>query len=373
MIAFANLRVLIVGPLPPPSGGMANQTLQLRDLLAKEGATVELVQVNAPYRSMWAGRVRGLRAVARLLPYLVMLWRAMGRADVAHVMANSGWSWHLFAAPAIWIGWLRGTPVVVNYRGGYAGDFLARSARRVRFSMRRAARLIVPSGYLQAIFAEHGMVADIVPNIVDTDRFNPGGRPPASTPTVLVARNLEAVYDNASALQALVQLRQSVPEVRLIIAGSGPEEARLKTLADELHIIDRVTFTGRVEVADMAALYRVASVVLNPSRVDNMPNSVLEALAAGVPVVSTRVGGVPCIVEHERTALLIEPGAPAEMAAALLRVLTQPGLHARLREAGLDAAQQYTWARVRPCLLKVYQEAISKYSPSATLNSGVGS
>ena len=93
----------LVGPLPPPSGGMANQTRQLARLLAEAGVPVELVQVNTPYRPSGSHRCAVVRAVFRLLPYLVRLWRCAGRVDVMHVMANSGWAWHLFAAPAIWI------------------------------------------------------------------------------------------------------------------------------------------------------------------------------------------------------------------------------------------------------------------------------
>jgi hypothetical protein len=83
------LKIGLIGPLPPPSGGMANQTRQLARLLAEAGMAVEVVQVNAPYRPGWIERVRGLRAMFRLLPYLVHLWRCAGRVDLFHVMANS--------------------------------------------------------------------------------------------------------------------------------------------------------------------------------------------------------------------------------------------------------------------------------------------
>lgn len=364
------MRVALIGPLPPPSGGMANQTLQLQRLLQEEGVVVELVQINASYRPQWIGGVRGLRAVARLLPYLATLWRALGRADVVHLMANSGWSWHLFSAPAIWIGRLRGTPVVVNYRGGFAGDFLARQAPWVRFSMRRAARLIVPSGFLQAVFAEHGMAADIVPNIVDIGRFNPGEEFVALSSVILVTRNLEPIYDNASAINALVLVKGRIPEAKLIVAGSGPEEVRLKQLAASLNLTDSVSFTGRVDTADMPSLYRSARVALNPSLVDNMPNSLLEALAAGVPVVSTRVGGVPYMVEHEKNALLVEPGAVVGMAEAIVRILTEPELAKRLRVAGIEAAQIYTWPNIKPRLFKVYVEVVLHHRQSASMKPG---
>jgi hypothetical protein len=93
-MSFSGLRVALVGP-PPPAGGMANQTRQLAELLRQEGASVELVQVNAPYRPAWIGRVQGLRAVARLLPYGFGLWSAAGRADIS---ARNGQLW-LVVAP----------------------------------------------------------------------------------------------------------------------------------------------------------------------------------------------------------------------------------------------------------------------------------
>ncbi|MBU1979293.1 MAG: redoxin domain-containing protein, partial [Gammaproteobacteria bacterium] len=108
------IRIALVGPLPPPYGGMANQTRQLAELLRGEGVAVELTRVNAPYRPTWVEPLRGVRALFRLLPYLARLWAAAGRNDLFHIMANSGWSWHLHAAPAIWIAKLRGKVVVVN-------------------------------------------------------------------------------------------------------------------------------------------------------------------------------------------------------------------------------------------------------------------
>lgn len=359
MNALAGMRIGLVGPLPPPAGGMAMQTRQLAELLQAAQARVTVVQSNAPYRPAFVGRWPGLRAVARLAPYLLALWRTAGRSDVMHLMANSGWSWHLFAAPAIWVGWLRGVPVVVNYRGGEAGSFLARSGRLVRLSLRRASRLVVPSGFLHELFSRHGYVADIVPNIVSLDRFSPGGPKPAA-PQLVVARNLEALYDNATALRAFAIVRAQHLDARLTVAGTGPLEADLKALAASLGVADAVTFCGRIDRDQMADLLRSSHVALNPSLADNMPNSVLEALASGVPVVSTRVGGVPYIVADEQTALLVPPGNEQAMAQAVLRLLDDPALSQRLSMAGLQLVQQYTWGQVGPRWASVYASSCAK-------------
>ena len=363
--SFAGLRVALVGPLPPPAGGMANQTRQLSELLRAAGAQVELVQTNAPYQPAWAGRVPVLRAAFRLLPYAAGLWRAAGRADVCHVMANSGWSWHLFAAPAIWIARARGVPVIVNYRGGEAATFLQRSQALVRWSMKRCAALAVPSGFLAEVFQRFGIASQVVPNIVDLQRFRPraADAAPRAGVRLLVARNLEPIYDNATALRAFALLRR--PDAALTVAGSGPQLAELQALAAQLGVADRVTFTGRLDRDAMAAAYRQADVLLNPSLVDNMPNSLLEAMASGVPVVSTDVGGVPFIVTHERTALLVPAASPEAMAAAVARLLDEPGLAPALRAAGLAEAARYTWPQVAPRLAAVYRAAVAASGSSA--------
>ncbi|MET0266178.1 MAG: glycosyltransferase [Duganella sp.] len=351
---IAGLRLALVGPLPPPSGGIANQTLQLARLLREAGAKVELVQVNPPY-PRWVARLRGLRALQRLPSYMWRLWHVAGRVDLLHVMANSGWSWHLFAAPAIWIGWLRGAGVIVNYRGGEAQAFLQRRAALVRLTQQRAHALIVPSAFLADLFQLHGMRAHIVPNVVDLARFQPAPAGTQRGASILVARHLEALYDNASAIRALMLLRRSVPGACLTICGEGPERTRLEQLAEALQLQDVVHFTGKTSHEQMAALYRQADLLLNPSLADNMPNSVLEAWASGVPVVSTRVGGIPYLIHEGEDGLLVAPGDVAAMASAMQALLTDQALAGRLAGRGLAKAQRHAWVHVAPLLLAQYR------------------
>jgi len=349
----------LVGPLPPPSGGMANQTRQLARLLDRAGFHVELVQVNPPYFPKWIGHVRGIRALFRLVPYLFGLWRSAGRVDLFHVMANSGWAWHLFAAPAVWAARMRGKPVVVNYRGGGAEEFLAKQVRWVRPTLTRAAALIVPSGFLQAVFAGHGIHADVVPNIIDLTRFQPG-HPSRDGPHIVVTRNLEEIYDIPTAIQAFARIRARHAEARLTVAGSGPCLASLQALCEEERVAESVRFTGQLDNERVADLYREADLLLNPSRVDNMPISLLEAMASGVPVVSTNVGGIPYMVQDGTSALLVPPQDPAALAQAALRIVEDPDLGARLRRAGLEAAQAYSWDRVRPRLIGIYGACLGR-------------
>lgn len=355
----APFRLALVGPLPPPFGGMANQTKQLAELLRAEGVDVDVVRVNTPYRPAWVGRLPGLRALFRLAPYLYQLWVAAGRCDVFHVMANSGWSWHLFAAPAIWIAKARGKPVVLNYRGGEAEEFFARAFTWVKPSLRKVDVVIVPSGFLGGVFGKRNIDTRIVPNIVNLELFAPSGR--TGEPIhILVARNLERLYDNASALRAFALVLKAHPTARMTVAGSGPEREALGLLARNLGVDHAVTFAGRVANNEMALLYRTASIALNPSLADNMPISILESLASGVPVVSTNVGGIPFLVKDGATALLVRPGDPEAMAAACLRLLADCELAERLSEAGKALSRDFAWEQIRGKLFAVYTEALGR-------------
>ena len=204
----------------------------------------------------------------------------------------------------------------------------------------------------------------MVPNIIDFSRFfalNEAGAPECGlAQSLLVARNLERIYDNATALQAFKIIHDALPLSHLTIAGTGPELARLTELTHTLGLKQAVTFTGRVDNADMPGLYHSADIMLNPTLADNMPISILESLASGVPVVSTDVGGIPFLVRHEQTALLVPQKDPAAMANAVLALLRNPEQLASMRKAGVELVSQYTWPHVRQRLLAVYAGVLAR-------------
>jgi glycosyltransferase involved in cell wall biosynthesis len=121
-----------------------------------------------------------------------------------------------------------------------------------------------------------------------------------------------------------------------------------------------VTFTGNLDNVEIGRLYESADLLLNPSLADNMPISILEALASGVPVVSTNVGGVPHVVANGETALLVDPGDVEQMANEALSILGDERLAKKLMENGLRHVRQFEWPSVRLKLIDVYRMALSR-------------
>lgn len=352
------LRLGLVGPLPPPNGGMAMQTQQLGSLLAEEGVDVHFVQTNAPYSPAFIVHLPIIRALFRLIPYIFRVWALAGRVEVIHLMANSGWSWQLFSAPVIWVGWMRNTPVIVNYRGGGAGEYFQKSFSRIKPSLKKAYGIAVPSTFLGEVFAGCGFSTVTIPNIVNLDRFRP--RSPqhhSENYTLIVTRNLESIYAIDTAIHTVDLLKSTIPNIRMLIAGSGPQENELKGLVTELGLDGIVQFVGRLGRDEIIDFYQNADVMLNPSSVDNMPNSILESMASGVPVVSTNVGGIPYMVDDEVTALLVAPANPEAMASAVRRLYNSHGLTHEISCAGIKEVQKYSWSAIKDLWLKMYFDA----------------
>ena len=356
-----NLNVALVGPIPPPAGGMANQTRKLRQFLQQENCICQMVATNAPYRPAWAGKLPGFRAVFRLYPYLFTLNKACKKADVMHVMANSGWSWHLFAAPAIVIARWNKIPVIINYRGGYAETFFQQSWFWVNKTLSKVQGVIVPSQFLQDVFAKWQVDADVVPNVLDTQLFSFQPKPTVAVePHIMVARNLEQIYDVASAINAFALIIKHFPKAKLSVAGSGPELQTLQQLVAQLELSEQVDFTGRLTVDQMAALYHQADISINPSVVDNTPNSVIESLACGTPVATTNVGGIPKLVSDQHDALLVEPARPEQMAEAVIKILSNNDLRQHLIDNGQQTTEKFHWQNVKQVLSQHYQAAVGR-------------
>jgi glycosyltransferase involved in cell wall biosynthesis len=216
---------------------------------------------------------------------------------------------------------------------------------------------VVPSRFLEEIFGRHGLSAEVLPNYVDLGRFAEVAAR-SGRPRIVVTRNLEPIYRVHDAVEVFRRVRERWPEAELVIAGEGSERPALERRAREVGLTG-LRFLGRVDNARIAEVYQGADVMLNPTGVDNMPVSVLEAFAAGVPVVSTCAGGVPFLVEDGVNGLLADVGDVSGLTALVNRVLGEPSLGAKLASAGRESAAAFALERVTAAWRDLYREECS--------------
>jgi glycosyltransferase involved in cell wall biosynthesis len=146
------------------------------------------------------------------------------------------------------------------------------------------------------------------------------------------------------------------PDAELTLVGSGPEERRLRALAAELRL-ERVTFAGRVNPDDIAHAYAAHDIYLQTPNIDNMPTSIIEAYASGLPVVSTEAGGVPAILTHGVHGLLAPLNDHEALAARVLQLLGYPHQAGQMARAAREVSRSCTWSAVRQQWLDVYRSA----------------
>src|SRR5262249_20846903 len=214
--------------------------------------------------------------------------------------------------------------------------------------------IVAPSGYLVDVFAKFGLAARSIFNVIDSRRFSYRQRRQLR-PVFLSNRMLEPLYNVGCTLRAFALIQQRYPEASLTVAHDGVCRPALEQLARELQLRN-TRFIGSVPQDRMGELYDAADVYLTSPNLDCMPGSLLECFAAGLPVVATRAGGIPYILTHEQTGLLVPCDDHEAMAAAAVRLLEDDALVVRLTNNARRELEQYGWPRVRTKWLGVYRE-----------------
>jgi glycosyltransferase involved in cell wall biosynthesis len=312
----------------------------------------------APFDRLLA--ISGVRTAATQLCYWPLLWRELKRADVVHLFSASYSGFLLSTLPAVLASRVLGKPLVLNYHSGAAPDHLERS-RLARTVLRDVAHVnVVPSPFLQEIFERFGIAATVVFNCIDPAPFDYRPRTPLR-PHLISTRNFDALYNVGCTLRAFARVQARHHDATLAVIGGGPQERQLRELAASLQL-RHVTFLGRVAPESMPQHYRAADIYVQTPSIDNMPLSVLEAFASGLPVVSTNVGGVPTILQHGRHGLLAADNDDEGIAARLLDLLANPERARELASAAHDSCRAYEWSRVRDGWLAAYQQALTTSS-----------
>lgn len=185
---------------------------------------------------------------------------------------------------------------------------------------------------------------------------------PADAKVILCVGRLSREKAQSDFIQAAAHIRTANPrrKIRFVIAGEGPDRYMLRDLVKSFRLDDWVIFGG--QIADLSPYYTLADVAVLPSHSEGSPNVLLEAMASGLPIVATAVGGVPEIVQHEREALLVQKKNPSALARAIERLFDDPALCARLSDAARETSLAYTPESYRDSILTLYHRCLADRS-----------
>jgi len=362
----SRIRVLIVGPSLDILGGQAVQAKRLLDGLATSGVVeASFLAVNPRLSGFWGRcqRVKYVRTMVNSIAYFATLLRRVPQSDVVHAFSASYFSYLLSPMPALVVGRIFKKPTILNYRSGEADDHLTRWKLTAVPTMRRLATAIVaPSGYLVDVFGKHGLTATSISNFVPIEKLPYRART-SFAPRFFSNRNLESLYNVGCTIRAFAVVHEQHPTATLVIAGDGAQRRELEALADELSVADAVSFIGRVDPGAMGERYAACDIYFNSPNIDNMPSSIVESFACGLPVVSTDAGGIPYIVEHETTGLLSPCGDHRALAHSALRILADHSLGERLsRNARQECETKYVWPAVQTKWESLYSDLSARDS-----------
>jgi glycosyltransferase involved in cell wall biosynthesis len=280
---------------------------------------------------------------------------------------------HYASSYGLWGALCGRRPLLISTWGSDIFDFPRRGPlqrRLLAWNLGRADVLCATGEALAretARYAPPGAPIHRTPFGVDTDRFRPRPGGPCGGGIVLgTARSLARTYGLDVLIEAFARLhRQSEAvaggPISLWIAGQGPEEAALKRQAAALGMADRVQFLGAVPHDRMPAFLWGLDLFANPSRAESFGVAALEAAASGLPVVASRVGGLPEVVADGETGLLVPPEDPDALADALLALIRSPARRQALGRAARErTVALYDWQACARAMERLYEETLGR-------------
>jgi glycosyltransferase involved in cell wall biosynthesis len=284
------------------------------------------------------------RRVARLLDMLTTIWHERRRYDVAQVDVYSGLAFVWAEAVCAALTLVR-KPYILTLHGGNLPLYSQEHPARVRRLLRSAAAVTTPSRHLLDTLTAYRDDIQFIPNGVELQSYV--ARTPAPVaPRLIWVRAFHHLYNPVLAVQVLARLAPRVRDIRLVMIGPDKGDGSLQEAqqtAMSLGVADHVEFRPGVPKHEVANVLRASDIFLNTTHVDSAPVTVVEAMACGLCVVSTNVGGVPRLVDDGRDGLLVPPDDAEAMAAAVARLLDDSALATQLSKNGRRKAEQFDW------------------------------
>ena len=331
------MKVLLICNYKPGVGGISGQVELLQKHLREEGHTADIFTTKTSF-------------LHRLMLPLKLQHRAK-QYDVLHIHCCSGWGF-LPAVVGIATGRRLSKRTVTTYHGGGGEAFFDKHPKLVHHYLMHTDANIVLSGFLANIFDRHHLPYIIIPNIIELDDKHYRLRE-TLRPNFICTRAHEELYNIPCILKAFQKTLTELPEAKLTLVGDGSQHRALMEMAKAMGLTN-VTFTGRVDNREIYHYLNQADIFLSSPKVDNMPVSVLEAMNAGLLVISSRVGGVPYMVKNGSNGLLFDSDDSTKLAELMLWTIKNQAIAKTIIQKAHQEVIKYRWESVKAQLYTAY-------------------
>ena len=325
-----------VGTFPVPEHGSRGISEDLCARLASTGWQMRIVS-------------RHPSRIGRVVEMLWTCWRERHRYRVAAVDLYSGPAF--FWAKAVCVVLRRiGKPYILMLHGGNLPKFAASRQGMVRSLLASAVAVTTPSYYLMEHMQPYRNDIQVLPNGISISSYPHQLRRQGALRLIWL-RAFHEIYNPVMAVHVLALLKQECPDIHLTMIGPDKGDGSLQKTrqeAERLCVIDNLTLLGSVRKEDVPGKLADGDIFLNTARIDNTPVSVLEAMASGLCVVSTSVGGIPYLVRGGYEALLVPSDNAESMAEAVRRIIVEPDLSRRLSSNARRKVEQLDWSVILP-------------------------
>lgn len=330
----------------------------------REGFRVHRLYLAAIHRS-WKVRSK-LLFPQRALATLIQLSRVArtSRSDVIVLFFVDDAALYALLLRSLWR-----IPLVISLRGADLEEFPTTSkvnALLLRAALQKADALFTPSQYLLDYARTRydlpaWLIDCVIPNGISPQAAG-AGQPLHPAGYTLVVSRLVRKKGVDVVLKAYALLRHAIEPPKLLIIGDGPERSRLEAMAATFGLQDSVHFLGEIASAQIGSYLAGCSMLILASRQEPFGNVVLEGMAAGRPVIATRVGGVPELLQHGQNGLLVAKDDPEALANSILRLLTDRELAERLGREGASRSRNYSFSQQAQQLVSLCNRVIGRRS-----------
>jgi glycosyltransferase involved in cell wall biosynthesis len=329
-------RILIIANYLPGNGGIASVVANHIHFLRKNNHLVTVFSTK--------------KNIARRILMPLQLIFLSRKFNVVHI---HGCSWMGFFPIVIGIiacKIIHNKKTIITYHGGGFKDFYLKRGKIIKWFLNKADQVTVMSEYLQNIFSNYGINTHILRNMINIE-IKSHSYKEFQTPIILSIRSLTFNYNIEDIIYSFMDVKKKYPNAKLKIAGTGDKQNLLKGLSND---VEGIEFLGLLSKEEVYEQFIKCNIFISVPTKDNQPMSILESFAFGVPVISTRTGGVVDMIKHRFNGFLVEVNNPDQITESVVWIMNN---HVKVKQIALNAANElvkYEEAVVGSELLKLY-------------------